>query len=123
MKIYIIGNNKKDNSYLSSKLSEIYNINKFNTSALSLEEINKIIRENKEWILESEYNDNSNVIASVATTVIYLNINKTSFVKKRVLDNNDIKELIRKYPSKVLIIKSNKEISKFIAAIYKGIEL
>lgn len=110
MKIYVIGENKKETEELVENLSTIYNIPKFEVE--NIDEINKIIRTNREWIITSSFNDNSNVIANASTTVIYLNFNK---------ENNN--EFIRKYKSKIIILKSKKEIKKLFKAIYEGIEL
>lgn len=109
MKLYVIENNMESID-LANKLSDIYDIKKFEVE--NVDEINKIIRENREWIISTEYNDNSNVIANSSTSIIYLNFNKES--------NN---EFLKKYKSKIIILKSKKEIKKLYNAIYEGIEL
>lgn len=117
MKIYIVGNNIKNNNVLAEKLKEIYNINKFQID--SIDELNKIIRENKEWIILSIYNNMSNIISSQATSIIYIDFDK----KNKKKQSNDMNEFIKKYSNKILILKNKKEVKKLYAAIYEGIEL
>lgn len=126
MKIYILGNNKNNTNSLATKLSELLDIKKFNLDEENdqLKKINKIIIENKDWIIESKYDDNSNIVASNSTTIIYLNINKkTLFNDKNQNKQDNMNNFIMKYSNKIIIIKSENEIKKLIQAIYKGIEL
>lgn len=124
MKIYIIGNNQSNNNVLSAKLSELLDLKKFSFD-IENNHINKIIKENREWIIESNYNEYSNVIAANSTTIIYLNVYKKSLFKNNInLNKKDIiNEFVMKYSSKILILKGEKDIKKLIDAIYKGLEL
>lgn len=110
MKIYVMGKNEKEKNNLVEELISIYNIPKFEVE--SIDEINKIIRKNREWIITSNYNENKDVIANSSTSIIYLNLDK---------ENNN--EFLKKYKSKIIILRSKKEIKKLFNAIYEGIEL
>lgn len=130
MKIYIIGNNSKDNNNLSDWLSKIYDLKNFNIDDLNdekkLQTINKIIKENKEWVIDTKPDPISNIIAANATTIIYLNIQKKKFLQKDenlISDSKETVEFLKKHSSKIIILKNKKEIKALQDAIYKGIEL
>lgn len=109
MKIYLLNNSENDDN-LYNNLKRIYNIKSYKIN--SIEEANKIFIENREWIITSKYCEISNVIANQSSSIIYL-------YKKE----DNINDFIKKYSSKIIIIKTKKEIKKLYNAIFKGIEL
>ena len=113
--------------------------------------INDIIKQNKEWIIEGIPRTHLEVLASNATTIIYLYkekkelkrslflrtiANKLKIIKvnykvdkelyKRMReyidkeDHSTLKELTKKYPSKLVIIKNKKELEVFRTALREG---
>ena len=116
--------------------------------------INDIIKQNKEWIIEGMPRTHLEVLASAATTILYLDVEKKELRKRlffRIWKNklgiekvgykvdkkliqrmkdyieNDNKEVLnecmKKYPSKLIILKNKKEYQSFINALKNGEEL
>ncbi len=114
MKYLIIGN--KDTNKLALELSDYYGIEIFNVSSSdNINEINKIVRENKEWIIEGEFIDNLDVLCNLCETVIYLD-----YSKKKDNDNTDLIKLLQKHIRKGIIIRSKREYKKYLKSVYES---
>ena len=124
MKILITGNVASGKTTLSKILSEYYEIERFEIDEIvhdidnndikrSLKEqtkiINRINKENKNYILEGVLRKNLDFIINLVDQIIYLNI-----------DKKEISKRINKYPKKLIIIKNKKELKKYLESIYKN---
>lgn len=97
MKILIIGNIGSGKSYLSKKLGDILGYKVFQIDSIvhddlkgikrSLDEqiklINKINRENKDYIIEGVLRDGLDLLLPLSSSIIYLDLNK-KILKRRV---------------------------------------
>ena len=68
-------------------------------------------KEKKEYIIESDINNNLNIIYNLVNKIIIT-----------IKDNNKYKEIINKYPKKVIILKNNKEMKKYLKSVYNNKE-
>ena len=165
MKIFIVGPVASGKTTLARKLSELLDIPYFELDSIVHDDynsikrsedeqrslINKIIRDNKEWIIEGMPRTHLDVISANATLIIYLDFKKhiiksrlrIRYIKQklgisnvnykvdkelyfRMLNyiNDDHKEnlkiLMKRYPTKLCIIKNNREIKRLMDAIKEG---
>ena len=109
--------------------------------------INNIVRENSDWIIEGIPRKNLDILCNLADYIIFIDINKKELFKrleKRYKSRNKLnydldldlynkmKEYIisfdydriyskfKSYPSKFIILKSNKEINKYLLSLEKS---
>ena len=165
MKIIILGPVASGKTTLAKVLSEETNIPFFQMDEIVHDDIhqvkrddeeqkkliNSIIKKNKEWIIEGMPRNQLDLLASNATSILYLNVSKKKLRKRlwlrslkiklglekanyqldkelyqRMLnyikeeDNHTLKEVSQKYPSKVIILKNQKEIEIFLKALKEG---
>lgn len=138
MKIYIIGNIYSDTKILAKKISDYYGIPTYSldnifitteeTKETSIKNyINKISRENKEWIVESTSTQDIDIICNLANTIIFIDYSPKQLKKKAIIDkikNLFVKKDTKKLSEKYDIINSfNKNIvnEQLIKHIRKGI--
>ena len=165
MKILVLGPVASGKTTIAKKIQEETNLPLFDIDSIvhndaskdkrTEEEqrkmINQILKENKEWIVEGMPRTHLEVLASSATTIIYLDREK-SILKRRLLQrhlkihlnlekanyevnrklykrmleyiNNDqkeiLKECMKKYPSKLVILKTDNDYQTFIDALKEG---
>lgn len=165
MKIVVLGPVASGKTTLAEKLSqeigipvfhmdEIVHDDEHDTKRTDEEQrqmINDIIRKEKEWIIEGMPRNQLEVLASNATTIIYLYVDKKELkwrfwwrclkIKRGVMkvkykmnnqlyhrmkkyieeDNHEtLKELQKKYSSKLIIIRNKKEEEIFFKALKEG---
>ena len=115
---FLIINDQSNKNNLSKSLEEYYEIKRYDLNELlnnntedNIKTINKINKENKEYIIESDINNNLNIIYNLVNKIIIT-----------IKDNNKYKEIINKYPKKVIILKNNKEIKKYLKSVYNNKE-
>ncbi len=131
-------------------LDEIVHDDKNNTKRSNKEQINiinGIVRDNSDWIIEGVPRDNLDILCNLADYIIFIDINKKELFKrldKRYknkdklnynldielynkmkvwidsFDYDKIYSKFRSYPSKFIILKSNKEIDKYLLALEKS---
>lgn len=122
MKLLMISNKKNS---LSKQIEEHFEMKRFEVQD-DINEINKIIKENKEWIIETPLINNLPIIASQANYIILIKEEKNKrFLRslKEGMEFNKLskeeKDLLKKYPSKIIILKNKKEIEKCLEAMKK----
>ena len=168
MKILVLGPVASGKTTIARKLIEETNLPEFSIDYIVHDDeenrvrteeeqrkiINDIIKQNKEWIIEGMPRTHLEVLASAATTILYLDVEKKELRRRlffRIWKNRlgienvgykvdqklikrmkeyiekDQKEILsecmKKYPSKLIILKNKKEVQSFIKALKEGEEL
>ena len=111
MKFFVVGDNNKAVDKLSMELSNYYKIDCFNIIDNNIDDINKIVRENKEWIIWSLSISNIDVICNLAETIIFLNFSKESIFKN---------DFLQKHIRKGIIIKNKRQLKKYLKSVYES---
>jgi len=121
MKLLIIGNTSSKCDKLSIKISDYYEIkiNKVNEYTTK-NEINNLVKKNKEWIIEGYNENNIEILFNLAETIIFIDLNKGFFDKTISIDKEKIYELLKKHIRKGIILKSNKDIKKYLKSMYES---
>ena len=124
MKYFIVGDVNSGTNLLAKELSDYYGIEIFDIkSTNNLDEINKIVRENKEWIIEVCIIDNIDVLCNLAETVIFLDYSRDGLFKKKVISNFDsveVLDLLKKHIRKGIIIRNRKQLKKYLKMVYES---
>lgn len=124
MKYFIVGDVNSGTNLLAKELSDYYGIEIFDIkSTNNLDEINKIVRENKEWIIEGCIIDNIDVLCNLAETVIFLDYSCDGLFKKKVISNFDsveVLDLLKKHIRKGIIIRNRKQLKKYLKMVYES---
>ena len=110
MKFFVFGNNEKDINYLIKELSNYYRINSFTTT--NLDEVNEVVKKNKSFIIKSS--NNYEELCNLSEIIIYLD-----YSKKNVI-NEKINILLKKHIRKGIIIKSKKDLKKYLKSVYES---
>lgn len=106
MKILLYGNNHKEKNILFHLLSKEFPIKTFIKEEIKIEEV---LKKEKDWVILQ--NDlELNILMQHATVILYC------------IEKNDkiSQELLKKYPSKVIMIKNKKERNIFLNALREG---
>ena len=122
MKLCIVSNKDQD---FAVRIEERFNIPRFQIHENEIQTINRIIKTNKEWIVETSFIDELPVIANQATIIVLV---KEVNAKKKILLSikegfylyqlsSEEKKFVNKYRGKVIILKNKKEIKKFLVAL------
>ncbi len=124
MKYFIVGDVNSGTNLLAKELSDYYGIEVFGIkSTNNIDEINKIVRENKEWIIEGCIIDNIDVLCNLAETVIFLDYSRDGLFKKKVISNFDsveVLDLLKKHIRKGIIIRNRKQLKKYLKMVYES---
>ena len=124
MKYFIIGNVNSGTNLLANELSEYYGIEIFSIKPTNnIDEINKIVRENKEWIVEGCIIDNIDVLCNLAETIIFLDYSRVGLFKKKAISNFDsaeVLDLLKKHIRKGIIIRNKKQLKKYLKMVYES---
>ena len=144
MKLLILGNVASGKRALAEKLSKKYNIDYYELENInSKDEVEKILKNNN-YILEGKIDNYFDLIIPKVSTIILLDYNikvlkRRLFIKylSRKINKNKyydllntidrynsdfIKDIISKYPNKIIIIKNNRELKKLYIALEDGFE-
>ena len=112
MKYFIIGNKYSGTKDLALELSNYYGIDVFQIkSTNNIDEINMIVRENKEWIIEGSIIDNVDVLCNLSENIIFLDYSNDGLFKKNIdndFDSNEVLKLLQKHIRKGIIIRNKK---------------
>ena len=124
MKYFIIGNVNSGTNLLANELSEYYGIEIFSIKPTNnIDEINKIVRENKEWIVEGCIIDNIDVLCNLAETIIFFYFSRVGLFKKKAISNFDsaeVLDLLKKHIRKGIIIRNKKQLKKYLKMVYES---
>ena len=124
MKYFIIGNKYSGTLELAKELSEYYGINVFHINSTdNLDEINKIARENKEWIIEGSIKDNVDVLCNLCETIIFLDYSNDRLFKKNIdkdFKSDEVLKLLQKHIRKGIIIRNRKQLKKYLKMVYES---
>lgn len=124
MKYFIIGNVNSGTNLLANELSEYYGIEIFSIKPTNnIDEINKIVRENKEWIVEGCIIDNIDVLCNLAETIIFLDYSRVGLFKEKAISNFDsaeVLDLLKKHIRKGIIIRNKKQLKKYLKMVYES---
>lgn len=124
MKYFIVGNKYSDTNKLALELSNYYRLEVFHISDTNnIDEINKISRENKEWIIEGAIKDNVDVLCNLSETVIFLDYSNNGLFKKNVdidFDSDGVLKLLNKHIRKGIIIRNKKQLKKYLKMVYES---
>ena len=119
MKIWIIS---KEHNRLSTHIEEHFEIPRFELK--DNKEIHEIIKENKEWLIETSKIENLSIIATQATKIIIIKEDNRKSLLKSLREatlinrlSNEEKEFIRKYRNKIILLKNKEEVKKCIEAL------
>lgn len=124
MKYFIIGNKYSGTFDLAKELSEYYGIEIFHINSTdNLDEINRIVRENKEWIIEGCIFDNVDVLCNLSETIIFLDYSNDKLFKKNIdndFKSDDVLKLLQKHIRKGIIIRNKKQLKKYLKMVYES---
>ena len=124
MKYFIIGDKDTRIEKLSLELSDYYGIDVFHINESdNIDEINKISRENKEWIIEGTIIDNIDVLCNLCDIIIFLDYSKKKMFRKKtetVFDSNQVIKLMKKHIRKGIIIRSDSQLKKYLKSVYES---
>ena len=122
MKVWIIS---KEKNVLATHIEEHFEIPRYELKENS-KELPKIIRENKEWIIETSFINNLSILANQATIIFLIKESETKGLLKSIREatllnelSKEEKDFIKKYRSKIILLKNKKEINKCIEALDK----
>ena len=109
------------------QIEERFQLPRFQIHDNEIDQINKIIKAEKEWIIETNFIEDLPVIANQATLIVLVKeIESTRKILLSVRDgfllyqlSQDEKEFINKYRGKVVLLKNKSEIKKFLTALEK----
>lgn len=117
MKFFIFGYNDKDIDFLTNELSSFYKIDVFKVN--SINEINKVCIENKDWIINCS--NNYSILCNLADTIILLDYSKNNLFKKNVsISSPDIIKLLQKHIRKGIILRNRGQLRKYLKSVYEG---
>ena len=124
MKYFIVGDVNSGTNKLALELSEYYGIDIFHIdSNNNIDEINKIVRENKEWIIEGCIFDNVDVLCNLAETIIFLDYSNDGLFKKKTVsdfNSSDVLKLLQKHIRKGIIIRNKRQLKKYLKMVYES---
>lgn len=124
MKYFIVGNKYSGTSKLSRELSDYYGIEVFHIKSFdNINEINRIVRENKEWIIEGSIINNVDVLCNLSETIIFLDYSREGLFKKKIDDSfnrNEVLKLLQKHIRKGIIIRNNSQLKKYLKMVYES---
>ena len=124
MKYFIVGNKYSGTRELALELSNYYRLEVFHINDTdNIDEINKIVRENKEWIIEGTIKDNVDVLCNLSETVIFLDYSNNGLFKKNVdndFDSDGVLKLLNKHIRKGIIIRNKKQLKKYLKMVYES---
>ena len=124
MKYFIVGDKYSGTDKLSLELSNYYGLEIFKISRTNnIDEINKVVRENKEWIIEGSIIDNVDVLCNLAEIVIFLDYSNTGLFKKKIdgdFDKDSVLKLLQKHIRKGIIIRNKKQLKKYLKMVYES---
>ena len=124
MKYFIIGNKYSGTKDLALELSNYYGIDVFQIkSTNNIDEINMIVRENKEWIIEGSIIDNVDVLCNLSENIIFLDYSNNGLFKKNIdnnFDSSSVLKLLQKHIRKGIIIRNKKQLKKYLKMVYES---
>lgn len=124
MKYFIIGNKYSGTEKLANELSEYYGIDIFHINSTdNLDEINKIVREYKEWIIEGCIFDNVDVLCNLSETIIFLDYSNSKLFKKNIdndFKSSEVLKLLQKNIRKGIIIRNKRQLKKYLKMVYES---
>lgn len=124
MKYFIVGNKYSGTRDLALELSNYYGIDVFSINSINnIDEINKIVRENKEWIIEGSIIDNVDVLCNLSENIIFLDYSNDGLFKKNIdndFDSNEVLKLLQKHIRKGIIIRNKKQLKKYLKMVYES---
>ena len=124
MKYFIVGNKYSGVHELALELSNYYRLEIFNVNSTNnINEINKIVRENKEWIIEGTIIDNVDVLCNLSEIIIFLDYSNDGFFKKKIDDefnSNEVLKLLQKHIRKGIIIRNKRQLKKYLKMVYES---
>ena len=124
MKYFIVGNKYSSTNKLALELSNYYGLEVFHINDTNnIDEINKVSRENKEWIIEGSIKDNVDVLCNLSETIIFLDYSNKTLFKKNIdsdFDSDGVLKLLNKHIRKGIIIRNNKQLKKYLKMVYES---